>query len=408
MNSVDPFSPLTMGKLTIKNRFIRSAANENMSRDGLPTAAMVKLHRELAAGGVGLTTVAYIAVSELGRTLPDQLCMKPEAIPYFKKLTTAVHDAGGKISAQITHGGCFVTSLFVGKPLISSSGGFNDAGLLAGNLFKREMKQKDLELVKNQFVETAKMAVECGFDAVEVHMGHGYLLNQFISPLSNKRKDEYGGSAENRVRYPAEVLAAVKAAVGDEIAVTAKMNVADGYRGGATAEDGVVTAQKLKEAGADMLMLSGGRNVESVTFMFGSNLNVPELEKVLHDRWLPRTAIVINNKRARPITFKENYFWEYSTKIRDAVSDIPMIFLGGVKSKDNIQQALNYGFDGVAMSRVLFREPDFVNQLQVGNIEESDCDNCNGCVAYIYHSDGTRCIYLPENDPALNKVPLEL
>ena len=405
---ISPFSPLTIGPLTLKNRFIKSAANENMSRDGLPTAALMKHHVELAAGGVGMTTVAYIAVSSLGRTLPDQLWARPEALPYLRKMVDGVHAAGGKISAQITHGGSFVTSIKVKGRTFSSSGGISKAGLLAGNVFTRAMTEADMQMVQDEFVACAKLMREAGFDAVELHMGHGYLLNQFVSPLSNKRTDEYGGSAENRIRYPARVLAAVKAAVGKDLAVLAKINVADGVKGGATAEDGIVTARALKAAGADMLVLSGGRNVESLGFMFGSSPNLPELQKVLHDQWLTRTAITLNNLLAKPVTFHELYLWEYSQKIRLAVPDLPMAYLGGVKSLANVEQALAAGFEAVALARVLIHNPEFVNQVEAGTLKQSACDNCNGCVAYIYHPDGTRCIYYGPNDPQLNRMPLTL
>lgn len=403
-----PFSPLQIGPIRIKNRFIRSAANENMSRDGLPAPAMLKMHSDLAAGGVGLTTLAYVAVAERGRTLPDQLWMRPQAVPYLRVLTDAVHRHGAKIAAQITHGGSFVTGIRLKGFTRSASAGFNTAGLLAGNFWHVAMNEADMEQVQAQFVQTAVFAREAGFDAVELHMGHGYLLNQFVSPLSNKRRDRYGGSAQNRVRFPAQVLAAVKAAVGDDLAVIAKINVADGVPGGATAADGIVTARALQAAGADLLVLSGGRNVESLSFMFGSNTNVAELKKVLHDRWLTRTAIALNSRSEKKVHFQPMYLWQYSQQIRQAVPDMPMAYLGGVKSLDNVQQALEGGFAAVAMARVLLHNPHFVNDLQQGKVVVSDCDNCNGCVASIYHPDGTRCIYQPPNDPSLNRQALVL
>ena len=400
------FSSVQIGPITVKNRFIKAAANENMSRNGLPTAAMLKHHGDLARGGVGLTTVAYIAVSELGRTLPDQIWARREALPALQKLTEEVHAAGGKICAQITHGGAFVTSIKLNHRPFTSSGGLNKAGMLAGNWLSRDMTQADLDMVQAEFVACAELMREAGFDAVELHMGHGYLLNQFVSPLSNKRKDQYGGSAENRIRYPAQVLAAVKKAVGKEIAVLAKINVIDGVRGGATAEDGIVTAKALQTAGADMLVLSGGRNVESLQVLFGSSPNLPELKKVLHDQPLTRTAIVLQNLLAPKLAFAPMYFWSHSLKIQQAVPDMPMAYLGGVKSLADVEQALGAGFDAVAMPRVLLHDAAFVNHLQSGQVQQSACDNCNACVAYIYHPDGTRCVHHAPNAPALNRQAL--
>jgi 2,4-dienoyl-CoA reductase-like NADH-dependent reductase (Old Yellow Enzyme family) len=350
--------------------------------------------------------VAYIAVSELGRTLPDQIWARREALPALQKLTAEVHAAGGKICAQITHGGAFVTSIKLDKRPFTSSGGLNKAGMLAGNWLSRDMTQADMDMVQAEFVACAQLMREAGFDAVELHMGHGYLLNQFVSPLSNKRKDQYGGSAENRIRYPAQVLAAVKQAVGSDLAVLAKINVIDGVKGGATAKDGIVTARALQAAGADMLVLSGGRNVESLQVLFGSSPNLPELKKVLHDQPLTRTAIVLQNLLAPKLAFAPMYFWQHSLKIKQAVPNMPMAYLGGVKSLADVEQALGAGFEAVAMARVLLHDAAFVNHLQSGQVEQSACDNCNACVAYIYHPDGTRCVHHAPNDPALNRQAL--
>ncbi|HEY7776167.1 MAG TPA: NADH:flavin oxidoreductase [Kineobactrum sp.] len=402
---VSPFSPLTLGPLTLRNRFIKSGANEAMCLDGRPSKALVKHHRDLAAGGVGMTTVAYMSVAVEGRTLPNQIWMRPAVLPDLRVLTAAVHAEGAAISAQITHGGSFVTGMKVRGRTISASSGFNPAGLLKGNLFQRAMTGQDMARVIAEFVAAAELAREAGFDAVELHMGHGYLLNQFISPLSNRREDQYGGSAENRVRFPARVLAAVKQAVGGELAVLAKINVADGTRRGASVEDAIVTARALQAAGADMLVLSGGRNVESTWFMFGSNMNRREISRVLRQQgdWMTALMMKFAASSEPRVEFRELYFLDYSRKIRAAVH-IPLTYLGGTKSLANAEQAMAEGFDCVALARALIHDPALVNKLQSGELSESGCDNCNGCVAYIYHPAGTRCVYNPPNDPALNTV----
>jgi len=399
-----PFDPIQIGPLQLRNRFIKSGANENMSEQGGPSKALVKHHTDLALGGVALTTVAYLAVAEVGRTLEDQIWLRRQVLPDLKALTDSVHAAGAAISAQITHGGSFVTSLRVKGRTISASSGINVAGLLQGNFLQRAMNEDDMQQVVEEFVAGAKLCREAGFDAVELHMGHGYLLNQFISPLSNKRKDQYGGSAENRVRFPARVLAAVKQAVGEDLAIIAKINVADGVRGGATAEDGCITASALEAAGADMLVLSGGRNVESTWFMFGSNMNLLEIKKVLKGQWLTSLMLTAASKSAPKVEFKPLYFWEHSSKIR-AASEMPMAYLGGVRSIDGAQKAIDAGFECVVMARPLIHDPALVNKFRSGELTESGCTNCNGCVAYIYHNDGTRCVLNPPNDTRLNSIP---
>ena len=395
------FSPLNIGPITLRNRFIKSAANEAMSIKGVPTKALVKHHSELAEGGVGMTTVAYMAVAKRGRTLPDQIWMRQDIAPDLRAITDSVHQHGGAISAQLTHGGAFVTGMFVPGRTISSVSGLNPGGFMKGNILTRAMKQKDMDAVTDQFVNAALFAVECGFDAVELHMGHGYLLNQFISPLSNKRNDEFGGSAENRVKFPSRVLTAVKNAVGSRAAILAKINVADGHKRGATAEDAAITAKSLCKAGADMLVLSGGRNIESTWFMFGSNMNLKAMEDVLGRRSLSAFMIKQASKFAPKVEFKDMYFMKYSKMVRRAV-DIPLAYLGGVRSAANVKEAMAEGFDAVALARPLLREPGLVNKWGSDPTSESLCDNCNSCIAYIYHKDGTRCVYRPKNNPALN------
>jgi 2,4-dienoyl-CoA reductase-like NADH-dependent reductase (Old Yellow Enzyme family) len=400
-----PFDPVTIGPLTLRNRFIKSGANEAMCMDGFPTKALVQHHSELARGGVGMTTVAYMAVAPEARTLPNQIWMRPEILPDLRVLTDAVHAEGAAISAQITHGGSFVTGMKVRGRTISSSSGFNPAGMLKGNFLQRAMNEADMERAIGEFVAAARLARNAGFDAVELHMGHGYLLNQFISPLSNRRQDQYGGSAENRVRFPARVLAAVKQAVGDTTAVLAKINVADGTRRGAKVEDGIITAQALQAAGAHMLVLSGGRNIESTWFMFGSKMNREEIIKVLKEQgdWI--TALMMKGAAASEpdVTFKEMYFLEYSRQIRAAVQ-LPLAYLGGIKSLANAEQAVAEGFECVVLARALLHDPALVNKFRSGELTQSGCDNCNGCVAYIYHPAGTRCVWHAPNELALNRI----
>ncbi len=400
-----PFEPVTIGPLTLRNRFIKSGANEAMCIDGRPTKSLLKHHTDLAKGGVGMTTVAYMAVAPEGRTLPNQIWMRADILPDLKALTASVHAEGAAISAQITHGGSFVTGMKVKGRTISACSGFNPAGALKGNFLQRAMTEADMERVIGEFVSAAELARDAGFDAVELHMGHGYLLNQFISPLNNRRQDEYGGSAENRVRFPARVLAAVKQAVGDTTAVLAKINVADGVSRGAQVEDGVITAQALQAAGADMLVLSGGRNVESTWFMFGSRMNRAEIVKILKQQgdWLVAFMMKGVASTEPDIKFREMYFLEYSRKIRAAV-ELPLAYLGGVKSLANAEQAIAEGFECVVIARALLHDPALVNKFRSGELVESGCDNCNGCVAYIYHPAGTRCVLNPPNDLEPNRI----
>ena len=372
----DPFSPFQLGPITLRNRFIKSGANEGMCYEGAPSKALLKHHRDLAAGGVALTTVAYGAVAKEGRTLDNQIWIRREVLPDMKAMADAVHAEGGKISFQITHGGSFVTMCKVKGRTMSSMSGFNPAGSMAGNFFQRAMNEEDMDRVANEFASAAELCREAGFDAVEIHMGHGYMLNQFISPLSNKRTDQYGGNAENRARFPAMVLKRVKEAVGKDLAVTVGKNVR---------------------------IRAGGRNIESTWFILGSNLNVEEMERVLHDRWFLRTMMKLSQRFAPKVEFKEMYFLDYSRKIRAAL-DMPLAYLGGTKSMDNVEIAMRDGFECVVMARALIHDTALINKFKEGTLRHSGCTSCNSCVAYIYDPAGTRCVENPPNELKLNQV----
>ncbi|WP_256381460.1 NADH:flavin oxidoreductase [Pseudomonas veronii] len=398
-----PFSALQIGPLTLRNRFIKAATNEGMARGGIPSKQLVAFHRAIAAGGAALTTVAYCAVSRDGRTFPDQTTLDDHAVPHLRVLTDAVHEEGGAASAQITHGGCFtfLTDLSSKKPL-SSSGGFNKVGIMSGLLWKQAMNEADMHRVANEFARAALLARDAGFDAVEIHMGHGYLLSQFISPLYNKRRDQYGGNLENRLRFPCLVLRRVLDAVGSELAVICKYSIIDGAKGGNTAEDGAAIARILEREGAHLLVLSAGMNVESITTMFGSSF--PKENRASVSNPIVRTAMWIQGLTEPQVEFREMYLLEHARKIRKAV-DMPLAYLGGAKTRANVEQAMAEGFDAVAMGRALIHAPDLVDRLAIGAVKDSACTSCNRCVAMMYTAGGTSCVLGAPGDAALNAQP---
>ncbi|HVT34516.1 MAG TPA: NADH:flavin oxidoreductase [Nevskiaceae bacterium] len=387
------FTPLRIGPLTLRNRFIKSATNEGMARGGVPSKALVEHHRAIAAGGVGMTTVAYCAVSADGRTFVDQVTLDRASIPHLRALTDAVHAAGAAVCAQITHGGAFnfLPQLSTRYPM-SSSGGFNPPGVLSGRWFKHAMTADDMQRVSAEFVAGAQLARECGFDAVEIHMGHGYLLSQFISPLYNRRRDEYGGGAAARTRFPAEVLARVLDAVGGTTAVSCKIGVTEGVKKGGTAADAVEVAKVLERTGAHLLVLSGGMNVESPWAIFNGRL--PASATGSTQTPLLRFATRLSKLGEPDIQFRELYFLEHSRQVRAAVR-MPLAYLGGAKSMDAVEQALAEGFDAVAMGRALIHDAALVEKFRSGQTRVSGCTSCNQCVPMMYTEGGTRCVLQP-------------
>ncbi len=387
----DAFAPFSLGPITLPNRFIRSGANEMMNHDTVPTQSLREFHRRIAAGGTGMTTLAYIAISPDGRTFEQQGVLSQHSLPHYRAIVDAVHAEGSRASAQITHAGSFVQHKSLSNPrAMSASGGIDRMGVMQGRFFQREMTERDMAQVRDEFVAAARLAREAGFDAVELHMGHGYLLNQFLSPLSNHRRDAYGGSAENRARFPAEVLATVKEAVGKDMAILAKINLYDGVRNGATPADAVITARIMEKAGVDMLVLSGGRNIESPWAIFHSPLPLDDM-KALNPTLRARLQYGLL-KRITPknLRFSELYFLEAARQVRAAVS-CKLGYVGGVLSMENAQQVLDEGFDAVVMARALVHDPAIVNRFRQNTAHHSACDSCNRCVALMYTPSGTYC-----------------
>ncbi|MHC3126017.1 flavin oxidoreductase [Brevundimonas sp. GN22] len=385
------FTPVTVGPVTLRNRYVRAGANEMMTTGCLPSRSLLAFHERLARGGVGMTTLSYIAVSRDGRTFSEQGVMTPEAVPHYKAVTDAVHAHGAKASAQITHAGSFVQHDELStKRAWTADRGLDILGISRGRPFLHSMTPADMDKITTEFVQAAELCRDAGFDAVEIHMGHGYLLNQFISPLSNHRKDEYGGSAENRARFPAQVASAVKAAVGKDLAVIAKINLHDGVKSGATVDDAIVTAKVLEAAGIDMLVLSGGRNIESSWALFHSPLPYADLKKVQTGWAAALQFFVLELTTPKTAVFRELYFLEAARRVRASVG-CGLAYVGGLLSRKDADALIEEGFDAVVMARALVHQPDLVNQFSDGRAERSSCISCNRCVATMYTPEALNC-----------------
>ena len=398
------FTPLRIGPLMLRNRFIKSATNEGSAKGGTPSKRLVQFHEAFAAGGIGMTTVAYCAVAPDGRTFADQVTLNADSVRHLQALTAAVHRHGAAAMAQITHGGCFtfLPPQDTPRPL-SASGGFNKVGIMSGQWLRQRMSAADMERVSGEFVRGAQLARAAGFDAVEIHMGHGYLLSQFLTPLYNRRHDDYGGSLANRVRFPALVLRRVLDAVGKELAVVCKLSVTDGRRGGNDAQDGAAIAQALEREGAHLLVLSAGLNIESITTMFGSSF--PKENRTHVGNPLVAAAMFLQQlTEPKDVVFRELYQLPNSRRVR-AATRLPLAYLGGVKSLDNVATLMHEGFDAIALGRVLIHQADLVNAFASGRLRESGCTSCNRCVAMMYTAGGTSCVLGQPGDATLNSTP---
>jgi len=385
------FTPIKIGPLKLRNRFIKAATNEGMCKGGVVSKGLASFHESMAKGGASLSTVAYCATSKDGQTFVDQAHMSAETVPDFKVLTDAVHKHGAAACAQITHAGAFtfLPKDFSSMKPISAMGGFNKFGVMTGRYLKKKMDRGDMDRIADEFVTAARYAKEAGFDAVEIHMGHGYLLSQFITPLYNTRNDEYGGSIQKRMKFPAEVLAQVLDAVGKEMAVIVKYSQTDGKENGNQIADGIEIAKILDATGAHMAQLSNGLNVESISTMFGNPLPQGTTRP---KNLVIRLGMMMQKKSNEPSReFKQLYSLDPARQIRASVN-MPLCYLGGVQSMDNINTVMDEGFDAIGLGRSLIFDPGLINGLKKGTMSESGCNACNKCVMMMYLPGGTACV----------------
>lgn len=380
----DVFAPARLGPLRLRNRVIKAATFEGMAPDSLVTDELIDYHRRPAAGGVAMTTVAYCGVAPEGRTHRGQLWMRPEALPGLRRLTAAVHETGAAVAVQLGHAGPVADARSNGAPALSPMGEFNPVGLRRN----RAATAQDLHRVVEAHTHAAELAATAGFDAVELHLGHNYLASAFLSPRLNRRTDEYGGPLRHRARLALEIAASVRQALGDRVAITAKLNMTDGVRGGLTPEDSLQVAEWLQEAGSvDALTLTAGSSLLNPMYLFRGDVSVKEFAapfpqpQRLGLRLLGRTFL-------RSYPYEPLYLLDKALRFRRELT-LPLVLLGGVTDRDGMERAMTEGFEFVAMARALLREPDLVHRLRRDPSTRSRCVHCNRCVPTIYT--GTHC-----------------
>jgi 2,4-dienoyl-CoA reductase-like NADH-dependent reductase (Old Yellow Enzyme family) len=392
---VDPFSPFQLGPVTLRNRIVKAATFEGVMPRGAVSDELIEFHRKVAAGGAALTTVAYCAVNPGGRVHRNTLVMKPEILPDLQRLTDAVHAEGAKVAAQLGHAGLVANTLSNKVPTLAPSTRISAPAM---GLVKGATKQQIREVIAD-FERAAWIAIDAGFDVLEVHLGHNYLPSSFMSPNLNKRKDEYGGSVENRARFPRELVEAVKRVAGDQVAVIAKFNMEDGVEKGLWLDESLPIAKLLEADGhLDAIELTGGSSVLNGMYYFRGN--VPMRQFIESQPKLVGLGLRIMGHKIFPsYPFEEAFFLPQARQFRDAL-DMPLILLGGVNKLDTIKGALDEGFELVAMARALLREPNLPNLFREEASLESRCIHCNRCMPTIYS--GTRCVLVDPDPPVVH------
>lgn len=396
------FTPVTLGPLTLRNRSIRSAAFESMCPGNVPSPQLLAYHRSVAAGGVGMTTVAYAAVTRSGLSFDRQLWMRPEIVPGLRELTDAVHAEGAAVSIQLGHCGNMSHKNICGCLPVGASSGFN----LYSPTFVRGLRADELPEMAKAYGQSVCLAREAGFDAVEIHAGHGYLISQFLSPSTNHRKDEFGGTLANRMRFMEMVMEEVMKAAGNDMAVLVKMNMRDGFRGGMELDESLQVARKLQELGAHALVLSGGFVSKAPMYVMRGEMPIRTMTHYMTCWWLKYGVRLVGKYMIPSVPFREAYFLEDALKFREAL-DIPLVYVGGLVSRQKIEEVLNHGFEAVQMGRALLNEPDFVNRMRREENARCNCRHSNYCIARMYTLDMACHQHLQEELPPCLKKEIE-
>lgn len=396
------FTPVTLGPLTLRNRSIRSAAFESMCPGNVPSPQLLDYHRSVAAGGVGMTTVAYAAVTRSGLSFDRQLWMRPEIVPGLSELTDAVHAEGAAASIQLGHCGNMSHKSICGCLPVGASSGFN----LYSPTFVRGLRADELPEMAKAYGRSVGLAREAGFDAVEIHAGHGYLISQFLSPSTNHRKDEFGGTLANRMRFMEMVMEEVMKAAGNDMAVLVKMNMRDGFRGGMELDESLQVARKLQELGAHALVLSGGFVSKAPMYVMRGEMPIRTMTHYMTCWWLKYGVRLVGKYMIPSVPFHEAYFLEDALKFREAL-DIPLVYVGGLVSRQKIEEVLNHGFEAVQMGRALLNEPDFVNRMRQEENARCNCRHSNYCIARMYTLDMACHQHLQEELPPCLKKEIE-
>ena len=395
------FTPVKIGPVTLRNRIIRSAAFENMAYGNKPSQDLKDYHVAVSRGGVGMTTLAYASVNRSGLSFDGQLWMREEIVPALKDITDAIHAQGAKASIQLGHCGNMTHRATCGCTPVGASSGFN----LYSPTFVRGLRKDEIDTLVEDFGHAVDLARQAGFDCVEIHAGHGYLISQFLSPYTNHRHDEYGGSLENRMRLMQRVIRRVMEAARDDMGVVVKMNMYDGFRSGMQREECLEVARELERLGVHASVLSAGFVSKAPMTVMRGAMPLRTLAHYMDWRkfwWLKALVRWFGRIMIPTVPYKDSYFLDDAKAFRAAVS-LPLIYVGGMVSRAGMEEVLAAGFSALQMARALVRDTDFVNKLHSGEVERSECKHSNYCIGRMYTLE-MRCNHCAgQLPPALQK-----
>jgi 2,4-dienoyl-CoA reductase-like NADH-dependent reductase (Old Yellow Enzyme family) len=362
------FEKTKINQIELKNRFVRSATWEGLAKpDGSCSEEITEMMVKLAQGQVGLIISSHAFVNQAGRAHIGQLGIYEDfLIDSYRKMVEKVHDEGSKIIMQITHAG--------GRAMIESKDGkaLGPSDLEVKKYNCRKMSITEIKQTVRDFTDAARRVKKAGFDGVQLHGAHGFLLNQFLSPFFNKRKDDYGNSIENRARIVLEIVNSIKKELGAKFTVTIKLNSDDFLEGGFTPEQMVKVSSLLEKAGIDAIELSGGNSIGKYS----------------------------SSRIGRISSEEDEVYYLDAAKLYKNSINIPLILVGGILSYQVARKLVEDELaDYIALCRPLIREPQLIKRWQSGDIRKASCIYCNQCFIPTRAGEGLYCVV----EAALNK-----
>ena len=400
--------PIQVGKYLYKHRIIASPLGRGrFLPDGNPNPRTRYLAEARAKGGfaeipIGETSIDFVHANRENEAGSDYSKMEKE--PSFKAFSAyakAIRDNGAIALCELSHCGRERAKLDVGFPIGPVSYTRADRVEVVG------MDRSLMDEVCENFATAAEFMQKAGFQGVLVLAAHGWLMNQFLSPCMNTRKDEYGGSLENRMRFMDEVMDEVMKAAGSDMAVLVKMNMRDGFKGGMDIDESLEVAQRLKDDGAHALVLSGGFVSKAPMYVMRGAMPIKTLTHYMDCWWLKYGVRLFGRLMIPTVPFKEAYFLDDAMLFRDKIKDIPLVYVGGLVSREKIDEVLNKGFDFVQMGRALLNEPGFVNRMKMEECARCNCGHSNYCIGRMYTVDMACHQHLDEELPPCLKKEIE-
>ena len=376
------FSPGRLGPVELRNRTIRSAAFEGMGKDNGPTEMLRDYHLSVAKGGVGMTTLAYAGICRSALSFTTQLWLRPEIVVPLREITDGIHAAGAKASIQLGHCGNMTHRSTSGGTPVGASTGFN----LYSPTFCRGLRKDEVKEIARYFGDAVRNARDAGFDCVEIHAGHGYLISQFLSPYTNHRRDEFGGTLANRMKFMNMCLEESLKAAGSDMAVIVKTNMRDGFKGGLEIDDCLEVAREIERAGVHGIVLSGGFVSKAPMYVMRGSMPIHSMTHYMKQWWLKYGVRMVGKYMIPSVPFEPLYFLDDARLFRKELK-LPLIYVGGVIDREGADKVLDdEGFDFVQMGRALLNEPDFVNRIRRAGSENHrcGCDHVNYCIARMY------------------------